>query len=128
MGTVNVNGRIYHTPEGSSVSVINNKVYVDGKLFEDFNETKEKNIKITIEGDIHDVKLDCGDIVVNGNVNNINNINGDIKIKGDVSGDVKNTNGDISAHTIYGDAKTVSGDISNRRDKILSNIIEKIFD
>ncbi len=128
MGIVNVNGRVYHTPDNASVSVINNKVYVDGKLYEDFSENKEKNIKITIEGDIQTVKLDCGDITVHGNANSVTNVNGDIKINGDVAGNVKTTNGDISAHSINGDAKSVNGDISNRKDRWFNNIVEHIFD
>ena len=128
MGKVVVNGRVYNTPDGASVSVINNKVYVDGKLYEDFSENKEKNIKITIEGDIQAVKVDCGDITVHGNANSVTGVNGDIKINGDVAGNVKTTNGDISAHSIQGDAKTISGDISNRKDRWFNSIVEHIFD
>ena len=32
MNTVTINGKTYSAPDGCSMSVINNKVYVDGKL------------------------------------------------------------------------------------------------
>ena len=120
MNKVTINGKTYTAPDNCVVSVKNNKVYFNGKPAVDFNDWKEKNIKITMEGDIHDVALDCGDIVVNCNCNNVSNTNGDIKIKGDVSGNVSNTNGDISCKEIRGNATTTCGDI-------VKNFTEKIF-
>ena len=73
MNKVNINGKTYTAPDGCSVSVINNKVYFNGKLAEDFNDWKEKNIEIKVEGNCKEVKADAGNITVEGNVE------GDIK-------------------------------------------------
>lgn len=110
MNKVVVNGKIYNLPNGS-VSVINNKVYHNGKLVTDCDEIKEKEIKITIEGDACDVSLDCGEIIVKGNCNNVKSKNGNVEISGDVSGNASTTNGNIKAKTIYGDCKTTLGSI-----------------
>lgn len=75
-----------------SISMINNKVYINGKL----QETEEKSISITIEGNVESVDVDCCNRVV---------------IKGDC-GKVSTTSGDIDAHNVLGDVKTVSGDVS----------------
>lgn len=111
MNRVVVNGKTYNLPNGS-VSVINNKVYHNGKLVTDCDEIKEKEIKITIEGDACDVSLDCGEIVVKGNANNVKSSNGNIKIEGDIAGNAKTTNGNIKAKHIHGNADTTLGSIN----------------
>lgn len=118
-----VNGKRYELPSGS-ISVVNNKVYCNGKLVTDTNEFKEKNIKIVIQGNVDgDISTESGDIEVNGNCKNVKSVSGDINIKGDVGGDVKSTSGDITCRDISGNVQTVSGDIKNR----IRNNFGKIF-
>ena len=116
MNVVNVNGKTYKLPDGN-VSVINNKIYHNGKLVVDVEEIKEKNINIEISGDACNVSLDCGNITVKGNCKDVTNTNGDIIIKGDVLGNTKTTNGDIKCKHINGCAETVNGNI-NGKEKI----------
>lgn len=124
MNTVNVNGKTYNAPDGCSVSVINNKVYFNGKLAEDFNDWKEKNIEIKVEGNCKEVKVDAGNINIKGNVEgNVNTDAGNISIEGDVIGNVTADCGNISANHISGNATTDCGNIG--RNSIFSKIIEK---
>lgn len=112
MNRVTVNGKTYHVPSGS-ISVVNDKVYVDGKLITE--ECEAKKIKIVIEGNVTgSIKLESGEITVNGDCHDVHNVNGDIKITGDVSGDVSTTNGDVSCRGICGNANTVNGDIRGK--------------
>lgn len=110
MNRVSVNGKTYNLPDGK-VSVVNNKVYLNGKLVTDCDEIKEKEIHITIEGDACDVSLDCGEITVKGNCQNVKSSNGNIEIGGDVAGNATTTNGNIKCKTIHGDASTTLGSI-----------------
>ena len=110
--TVIVNGKKYTLP-GGNVSVIGNKVYCNGKLVEDCNEIKEKNITVVVNGNIDKVSSDVANIVVNGNANYVETDTGDIKIAGDVSGNVSSDTGDIRCGNIGGNAETSTGDISH---------------
>lgn len=96
MNKVNINGKTYTAPDGCSVSVINNKVYFNGKLAEDFNDWKEKNIEIKVEGNCKEVKADAGNITV----------------RGDIKGNAKTDCGNIKAHHIFGNANTDCGNIN----------------
>lgn len=110
--TVIVNGKKYTLP-GGSISVIGNKVYCNGKLVEDCNEIKEKNITIIVNGNVDKVSTDTSNITINGNANNVETDTGDIKVTGDVSGNVSSDTGDIHCGNIGGNAKTSTGDISH---------------
>lgn len=124
MNVVNINGKTYTAPDGCSVSVINNKVYFNGKLAEDFNDWKEKNIKIIVEGDCKEVKADAGNITIKGSVEgNVNADTGNIHIEGDVQGNVTTDMGNISAAHIAGNATTDCGNIV--KSNFFSKIIEK---
>ena len=121
MNKVNINGRTYTAPDGCSVSVINNKVYFNGKLAEDFNDWKEKNIEIKIEGNCTEVKADAGNITIEGNVEgDASSDAGNIKIRGDVKGNAQTDCGNIRG------AQNVNS--LNIGNGWLNNIIEKIFD
>ena len=112
MNKVSINGRTYTAPDGCSVSVINNKVYFNGKLAEDFNDWKEKNIEIKIEGNCTEVKADAGNITIEGNVEgDVSSDAGHIKIRGDVRGNAQTDCGNISAHHIFGNTNTDCGNI-----------------
>ena len=139
MNTVNINGRQYTAPDGVSVSVINNKVYFNGKLAEDFNNSKEKNIEINIEGNCKELKTDSGNITINGNVEgnvktdtgninisgdiykDVNTDTGNVMCRGNINGNVKTDTGNIGSHHIFGNATTDCGIISKHQDSIISN-------
>jgi hypothetical protein len=124
MNVVNINGKTYTAPDGVSISVINNKVYFNGKLQEDFNNWKEKNIEIIVEGNCKEVKADAGNITIDGNVEgNVNADVGNISIVGDVRGIVTADCGNISANHIFGNVSTDCGNIG--KNSFFSKIIQK---
>ena len=108
-GTVIIGGNIKNSSiEGNSVSIINNKIFVDGKEI----ETEEKVINIIVEGNLDKLEVDCcNSIKVNGITKDIEVSNGNIAISGDVKGNVNNVNGNIIAKVINGNCKTINGDI-----------------
>ncbi|WXZ78743.1 hypothetical protein KSU13_06735 [Fusobacterium nucleatum] len=94
--------------EGNSISIINNKIFVDGKEI----ETEEKVINIIVEGNLDKLEVDCcNSIKVNGVTKDVEVSNGNISINGDVKGNVNNINGNIIAKAINGNCKTINGDI-----------------
>lgn len=124
MSTIRINGVTY---SGSSVTVINNRVIIDGK-----DQTPDaKEITITVQGDINDLSVDYAkSVTVTGNVNRLKTTSGDVEcgdVKGDVittsgdieckniTGNVQSTSGDIDAENIGGSIKTLSGDIKYRK-------------
>ena len=110
-GTVIIGGNIKNSSisiEGNNVSIINNKIFVDGKEI----ETEEKVINIIVEGNLDKLEVDCcNSIKVNGVTKDIEVSNGNIAISGDVKGNVNNVNGNIIAKVINGNCKTTNGDI-----------------
>ena len=108
-GTVIIGGNIKNSSiEGNSVSIINNKIFVDGKEI----ETEEKVINIIVEGNLDKLEVDCcNSIKVNGVTKDVEVSNGNISINGDVKGNVNNINGNIIAKVINGNCKTINGDI-----------------
>ena len=113
MNRVSINGKTYTAPDGVSVSVINNKVYFNGKLAEDFNDWKEKNIEIKIEGNCKEVKTDTGNITVEGNVEgDAASDTGNITVKCNIKGNANTDCGNINAHHIFGNASTDCGNVN----------------
>jgi len=108
-GTVIIGGNIKNSSiEGNSISIINNKIFVDGKEI----ETEEKVINIIVEGNLDKLEVDCcNSIKVNGVTKDVEVSNGNITISGDVKGNVNNINGNIIAKVINGNCKTKNGDI-----------------
>ena len=95
-GTVIIGRNIKNSSiEGNSISIINNKIFVDGKEI----ETEEKVINIIVEGNLDKLEVDCcNSIKVN-------------RVTKDVKGNVNNINGNIIAKAINGNCKTTNGDI-----------------
>lgn len=127
MNTVIVNGKKYSVPNGN-ISVVNNKVYCNGKLITDTADFQEKEIKIVIEGTVNgDVSSDNADITVNGNVNNVTGKNGNITISGDVHGNVENKNGNIKCNNVGGNIDNKNGNVANKSNNIFKRVfIDKI--
>lgn len=133
MNTVNINGKTYTAPDGVSVSVINGKVYFNGKLQEDFKDCKEKKIEIIIEGNCKEIKCDTGNITVKGNVEgNITADTGNIDVKGDIRGNVTTDCGNIRSHHIFGNVSTdigiINGSNKSYRKVKSNNWLKEIFE
>ena len=112
MASVSINGITY---SGNNVTVIKNKVYIDGKLSDEGEKSKVINIEITGDVELLDVDT-CENIKVSGDVGSINTVNGDINIDGHIAGDIKTVNGDVTSKSdIFGKVKTVNGDIKGKR-------------
>ena len=96
-GTVIIGRNIKNSSiEGNSISVINNKIFVDGKEIE---IEEEREINIIVEGNLDKLEVDCcNSIKVN-------------RVTKDVKGNVNNINGNIIAKAINGNCKTTNGDI-----------------
>ena len=104
--TVTINGHTYH---GNSITIKDGKVIVDGKEV----ECKEKEIHISVTGDVDTIETASGDVEVSGDANIVNSTSGDIVVKGSVNGDVETVSGDVDVcGDIHGKVTTVSGDIS----------------
>lgn len=100
MGNINI--------KGNNVSIINNKIFVDGKEI----GTEEKEINIIVERNLDKLEVDCcNSIKVNGVTKDVEVSNGNITISGDVKGNVNNINGNIIAKVVNENCKTKNGDI-----------------
>jgi len=113
MSEITINGRTFHVRDGASVSIINEKVAVDGENID--YESTSKILNIFINGTIEKVETTSADLTVNGNVFSAQTKSGDISIDGDVVGSVSAVSGDIDVlGEVHGNVTTVSGDISRR--------------
>ena len=69
--------------KGTNVSISNDKIYIDGKLYKsDFEPEKNTIYNITINGNVNKIESN-GDVIVNGNANDFIEANGDVTINGD---------------------------------------------
>ena len=135
MNTITINDKTYSAPDGCSINVINmniinNKVYVNGKLFEDCNADNSKKIKIKIEGNCGNVNVDAANLTINGNVDGKVSVDaGNITCNGDIKGDVKCDCGKISCNNIFGNTDVDCGIVksSTNSSKCINNFIHKIF-
>lgn len=77
--------------------------------------TEEKNINISIQGDVDSLHVDaCSKLDVTGNVKKLSTTSGDIKIGGNVEGGITSVSGDVTIKgNITGNIQTVSGDVSS---------------
>ena len=114
MGTCMINGRVYKNFNGV-VTVENDRILVNGKPLEDWHESDEKTINITIEGNVEALDVtNCSTININGDAKKVKTGHGDVKIGGNVGGDIKTSHGDIECGNVEGDASTGFGDIRCR--------------
>lgn len=97
MGTISINGKTF---TGNNISVVDDKIFVDGKQVEG---GLSGVVKIDVSGDL--MNLNCTTATIHGNVH------GDVDATtlncGDVGGDVdattvncKNINGNVDAITV----------------------------
>lgn len=105
--SININGSSF---SGSSVTVENDKVYIDGKLVDTGNA---REVRVEIRGDVGSVKTVGGDVYATGEVGSITTTSGDVKCI-DVKGNVSTVSGDVDCGKVSGRINTVSGDVSHR--------------
>ena|SRR6185312_6668682 len=107
MNIVNINGKSISV-KGNGISIINDKVYVNGKLIE---EGLSGNIEITFTGDLASLNVD-GSATVNGS------IHGDVDAGGSVNcGDVGKSvdaGGSVNCGAVSGDIDA-GGSVSMKR-------------
>ncbi len=105
MGVMFINNKRIEVPNGSSISVINNEVYVDGKLWVDkdsMSDIAKENPQITIK-----IEGDVGSLTSSGSVEVSGKVNGDISAKGSV------TCGDVSGSVSAGSLVKVNGNVGH---------------
>lgn len=118
---ITINGKKY---SGSNITIDNGQIIIDGVSQQ--NYSKDNVIRVSVIGDVNNIKTTSGDVDVEGNINNlqtnsgdvdvngnvfkeINTTSGDIDVNGDITGNITTNSGDIEAHTING---TVNGTIN----------------
>lgn len=104
MGTIVVNGKKY---TGNSVSVVNNKIIIDGKVQ---HEEDSLELSIVVEGSIEKLEFDAGEATISGTVGSVSTQAGDVRCW-DVRGSVSTMSGDVICKDISGSVSTMSGDI-----------------
>lgn len=111
MGTCTVNGRVYRNINGV-ITIENGRMLVNGTPIEDWRESEEKTINITIEGNVESLDASvCNTITINGDVKKVKTGSGDVSVKGSVTGDIQTGSGDVECGNVEGDVSTGSGDI-----------------
>ena len=110
--SVTIDGKSYFSTNGS-IRIVNDKVYIDGKEVD--NESTQKEINITIEGNTKDIDIGvCNSINIKGNVQGDLEVGtGDVECF-DVGGDVDVMNGDIHCNNVSGDIDIMNGDVLNK--------------
>lgn len=110
MATCYINGKRY-VVSGSNITICDGQVYCNGKRVVDCRELAEKNITITIEGNVETLKASDCSVNINGVVGGVETGSGDVVVHGDVVGSVQTGSGDVTCGDISGNVKTGSGDV-----------------
>lgn len=103
--TITVNGKSF---QGNSVSIVNGEIIVDGKKV---SSPTEKEINITITGDIKELILDSGTIKMEGDVGNLEVNHGKVGIQGDVKGNASIKHGNLECDNIFADVDVAHGNV-----------------
>lgn len=91
---VNINGKEFNVPDGSKISIINDKLFVGGKVYEGPGY-ENKKFEIEITGGVANIDLKNGNVTVNGNAENID-AGGNVSVKGDAG--YVNAGGNANIH------------------------------
>ena len=111
LGSCTINGRVYKNISGV-VTIENGRMLVNVKPIEDWNESDEKTINITITGDVDVLEAGCcNTITVKGNANKVRTGSGDVCVEGTVKGCVQTGSGDVRCGDVEEDVSTGSGDV-----------------
>lgn len=108
VGTVKINGVKY---TGQKISIIHDDVFVDGVL--QGSNIPDRNVSVSIIGDVTRIKTHSGDVQVYGNVSQLSTDSGDVHCN-DILGYVRTLSGDVLCRDVGGSITTISGDINKR--------------
>lgn len=121
MATFKVNGKTYSGFSSSNISILNGKVYVDGKLITD--ESDSKTVKVIFEGNVGELTVD-GDLELHGDAGNIKctgsvtcqDVEGSVSAGGSVNcadvGENVRAGGSVNAHDVDGSV-TAGGSVNH---------------
>lgn len=97
---VTVNGKSYNVPNGASINVVNNTLYVNGEKYEG-QGYEDKKFEITVTGGLANLKVERGDVTVHGNVEGTVDAGGSVTCQ-DVAGKV-DAGGSVTCGDVGGD-------------------------
>ena len=107
-----INGRVYKNISGRNITIERGQIIVDGKPIEDWNDSNEKEINITIEGNVDCLQVQCaGTITVNGDTKSVKTGSGNVTVTGCVKGNINTGSGDVRCGNVEEDINTGSGDV-----------------
>lgn len=110
MNTVSINGV---TISGvGNIVISNGRVTIGGK-----DVTPEgKSIEIVVNGNIERLEVDsCSKVSVTGDIQNVKTQSGDVDVSGTVSGNIQTMSGDVDCSNVGGSISTMSGDVKYRK-------------
>lgn len=111
MGMVQVNGQRFEVPDGSSISVVGNKILVDGQpIAATFSDS---NVEIKIEGPVGSINAEKGDVHIVGEVKGSVVAGGSVHC-GDISHGSVNAGGSVVAKYINGPIYAGGSVVQNR--------------
>ena len=109
VGRTVINGKAI---TGSVITFEGGRMLVDGKPFEDWSDSDEKVVNITINGNVDTLDVECcSSITISGDAKKVKTGSGEIKVNGSVSGYVKTGSGDVECGDVEGDVSTGSGNV-----------------
>ena len=111
MNKITINGKTFNNLQGD-VTIINGKVFVDGKQIGEEEKTN-RSTKIEIIGDVKEV-IGVESLIVNSSVNGNVKTHGSLQIDGKVLGNVQCGGGCIVNGEVKGDIKATGSIIVNK--------------
>lgn len=99
MGVINVNGVKIEVPDGSTITVVNDEVRVNGRTLS--VGKVEDTVKFEVTGTLLALKVDRGNVTVNGNVQGHVDAGGSVEVRGDVGAHV-DAGGNVVCHHVHG--------------------------
>lgn len=108
-GKTVINGRSVSL-RGQSIQITDGGIFIDGKPFEEFDDSNVPVVKVEITGNIESLTTENADVTVNGRVGSVTSKNGNVNCQ-TVEGNVDSKNGNVMCATIKGDCETKNGNI-----------------
>lgn len=123
---INVNGKNYEVPDGCSVNIVDDNIFVNGQTISVGPGLDLKAPKIEIIGNIGTLQVKRGDVSVKGNTEEID-AGGNVTVSGEVKGEI-DAGGNVTCGNVTGDVdaggNVVCGNVSGSVDAG-GNIISK---
>lgn len=111
---IRINNKSYSG--GKNISIMNNKIFIDGIEITDKEVVDAKNILFEISGDVETLEVDHADkVMIAGNVTgNVKTMSGSVTVEGDVHGKVNTMSGNVQCGNVSGKVETMSGNIRTK--------------